>query len=693
MSKNFLGSNFRLSDTAEALFEKAMHILNHSQCSRMGVQHLTAAITETVREADDTCSGELAALKKLISRYAVDIEYSSTVIKDILDAQTDFTLENIEEWHDIVRCCEELCNKRKSELITADIIFESILRCYKNEYVSDILFGNKYLNDQTDLEQRLKELEEKIALFDMLIGVVGDVTDSDGVYDTGLEDCEDTIDPYGCSFEDCEGTIDPYGCSTPDEDKYTLIDSVLSGLKESRWYYPHVFSGITDYIESFEAEDIYGENRTVPVSVLLTNLTKAQSEAVIKIGDCPFRIGPSVVLDFNKLYTKEMLFGQKSEFFELPGLLSGIFEKYPKVVLHIKNPEYAGKGIPELLAELITEGGVYDECLMQRVSCKKAVIFVQMFKRDVEYRDMENFLGDGLLKDDIFDILGRKYDSSNVEIFRGLFNDKNTFAFNTPGFENCVTELYSRINSTTKCACIYDKDSLYSVPAAIAMRNDIGFTDNFFKDMSEALGGTVPRKINLSLDLASASEEVCRLFDHRDGDFTALFFTEEEPFEDVFLPDNCNIIMNSDYNSALMWLNENSPDMVIIDLSYGLTGIKTEIRSLEDIKTDATRLIRYINQNKKHIPIYVLMTSVFYGEDKSVSMYYEMFKKSREYGIRGELNGGVKHCGEIIKLMDIEKNTEYLRTNNICLDSSYVFSLSEDKKCFDITLTDLKLIK
>ncbi len=114
------------------------------------------------------------------------------------------------------------------------------------------------------------------------------------------------------------------------------------------------------------------------------------------------------------------------------------------------------------------------------------------------------------------------------------------------------------------------------------------------------------KKIKISVDLSKADGEVKNLF-KTENSTNILVFADDatvETYRQIMA--SANIIGVSDKNAAIEAIKEKKIDFALIDIKCGAQNVNEKILNLEDVDSPARDFLKFLREQKKELPVYVI---------------------------------------------------------------------------------------
>lgn len=695
---------------AMALADAAL-LAKKTKSKWVGVHHLFAAMIGVAHNSYTDENEELTSLRKVFEKYDFDVEFRTRVCKQLFSKPGESSLDDINDWQKVLLKTRNICRENGCEYIGADVVCDVIMNYVnRNQYIDCIQFmtivgmEDKYLTPEEIVIKKRelkKQREREREQFEQLKRILSKFSDSEGGYKEWDEEAFEK--EYGHYLEENEEYL---VFSSAEELKEQLLYAIKIGcescLNDNN---VHVHNGIVNYFENLDAENLFGEANKKPTSVFLTNISPKDSEAIQGFADgCIGGFSPVFVLDMKDDYSKNMLCGFKYGDFSVPGILSTWVKSDYNHLIYIKNLEFANSEVLKVIFELLNKGKVWDEHYCENVAFGKSVIFVDAFDCDSFSSRADDFIGEGLTKNAVFDLLKKK--TRCLEKFRKCFDNENTFAFNSVGCEKTVLNLRQKMRGKLRYN-YYSHSPAYNEPvfdfwSAFTFGRTSQLEEAFLTELERCLNDNeadYKQKITVcfELDFDKSQKALCDLFSWDEHKQKTFLFSSKNTYESFieYRDDKEDIIHFSDYDSAVAWLENNSPDVIVVDLEYRLRGPEARVKSIDDIKNQSTKLLKHLKKGENQVPVYVLSHVLFLNNGESVNLYYDLLKKADKYGICGAYDWLFDRYiyKDVYKFKSLKEKIRHLENEGLYVDGKFESSFLKKDMCMKVRLTDLELKK
>lgn len=313
------------------------------------------------------------------------------------------------------------------------------------------------------------------------------------------------------------------------------------------------------------------------------------------------------------------------------GNVTGFVAKNPKCVLLFDEIEKAHLCIIHLFLQMLDAGRLRDSFTDKEVSFTDAVIILttnagkQLYEetedlscvqRKVIMNALENDVIPGT-KEPLFPkAICSRFASGNVAMFNHITAHSLLTIAKRQIEKNCKkieenTDISIKISEDVYTALLFSEGASADA-RTVRSRAETFFNNEFYEllrlvdsEKNKHEIGTL-KNINISVDITKAADEIKKLFGSENKANILMFADEETVNTYRSVTETANIIGVNDKNSAIEAMKKNEIDFTLIDIKCGAGKTDEAILNIEDIDSPARDFFKFLREQKKELPIYII---------------------------------------------------------------------------------------
>ncbi|MEE0840115.1 MAG: AAA family ATPase [Acutalibacteraceae bacterium] len=398
------------------------------------------------------------------------------------------------------------------------------------------------------------------------------------------------------------------------------------------------------------------------------------------------------------------------------GNVTGFVAKNPNCVLLFDEIEKAHLCIIHLFLQMLDAGRLRDSFTDKEVSFTDAVIILttnagkQLYEetedlsgisRKVIMNALENDVVPGTKEPFFPKAICSRFASGNVAMFNHISAQSLLTIAKSQIEKNC-----KKIEESTNIKIDVDKEVytalLFAEGASADARTIRSRAETFFNNELYELLRFVDseknkyeitnlKKIYISADIGKADEEIKSLF-NSESDANILVFADENTVATYRgVMESANIIGVNDKSAAIEMLKKKEIDFTLIDIKCGAKADEEKILNIEDIDSPARDFFKFLREQKKDLPIYIIERE---GDELSDEEVISFIRQ----GVREVLSLNKKpdivglQLNSIAQALHQQKCMNSLAKSNRVISFETLQTVSENGEEAQIRLFDLKSI-